>query len=186
MTKKERFSQLISDSGYSFSVQFRKGRTVTITVADDGQLFVRAPFHVDPSVLCDFVDKKSSWIDNKRREGASAVMLPTLTTSEKKIAAKNVRERANLFLQGYEGKMPKKIFIRFSKTRWGSCSTLGNISLNGYLSFLPDDLFQYVLYHELCHLYVWNHSSAFWDLLAKWISSPKSKRKLLRNYRIPD
>lgn len=52
--------------------------------------------------------------------------------------------------------------IKNQRTRWGSCSTTGRISLNCKLLFLPRDLVRYVMLHELCHLLESNHSAKFW------------------------
>ncbi len=55
--------------------------------------------------------------------------------------------------------------VRFQRTRWGSCSARGSISLNGCLLFLPENLTRYILLHELCHTRELNHSAAYWRLL---------------------
>ncbi len=66
------------------------------------------------------------------------------------------------------------IQIRGQKTRWGSCSSRGTISLNCKLLFLPAHLVSYIIMHELCHTVHLNHSKNFWALLSSFEPSCKT------------
>ncbi len=74
------------------------------------------------------------------------------------------------------------VSVRLQKSRWGSCSAKGNISLNASLLFLPDVLVRHVLVHELTHLKHLNHSPAFWQDVSKFDTNCKEHRELLRQY----
>lgn len=58
-----------------------------------------------------------------------------------------------------------KVYIRDQKTRWGSCSSRKNLSLNWRLILMPPKIVDYIIVHELTHLEMPNHSRAFWKLM---------------------
>jgi predicted metal-dependent hydrolase len=59
----------------------------------------------------------------------------------------------------------ERVVIRCQRTRWGSCSTRGTVSLNCSLVFLPPDVVRYLFVHELAHTKHMNHSAGFWRLV---------------------
>lgn len=76
----------------------------------------------------------------------------------------------------------KQLRLRKMRSRWGSCSSEANISLNIYLIQLPWDLIDYVMLHELVHTTQHNHSRAFWDELSSHYPNFKDARKNLKMY----
>ncbi|MBT8437090.1 MAG: M48 family metallopeptidase, partial [Gammaproteobacteria bacterium] len=81
-----------------------------------------------------------------------------------------------------------KMSVRSQKTRWGSCSRRGNISLNDQLLFLPAKTVEYLMIHELCHTRHLNHSKAFWTLVESHCPDFRAHEKLLNDSRnlVPD
>lgn len=71
--------------------------------------------------------------------------------------------------------------VRAQRTRWGSCSSSGTISLNRNLVFLPEHLVHYVLAHELTHVRVPNHSARFWALLESMAPGADGHRVAMRS-----
>ncbi|MFO7816902.1 MAG: M48 family metallopeptidase [Thermodesulfobacteriota bacterium] len=78
------------------------------------------------------------------------------------------------------GLYPANVRVRMQKTRWGSCSEKGNINLNAKLLFLPPELVDQLLVHELCHLAVPDHSVRFWDMVARFRPDYREMEKGLR------
>lgn len=79
------------------------------------------------------------------------------------------------------GLYPNKISFKKMKTRWGSCSSNKNISLNILLAKYNPQIIDYVILHELCHLLEMNHSYKFWHLVEKYMPNYKQIKKLLNN-----
>ncbi len=88
--------------------------------------------------------------------------------------------RINFFNQIYNFRV-NRITIRNQKTRWGSCSKRGNINFNYKIALLPQELSDYIIVHELCHLGEFNHSKDFWNLVARVIPDYKERRKKLNS-----
>lgn len=73
-----------------------------------------------------------------------------------------------------------RVFIKNHKSRWGSCSKLGNLNFNYKLVHLPLQITDYIIVHELCHLAEFNHSPKFWALVARTTPNHLRLRRQLR------
>jgi len=75
---------------------------------------------------------------------------------------------------------PNRVTIRRQKTRWGSCSTKGNLNFNWKVIMAPVEVIDYLVIHELCHLIHHNHSPEFWNLVAGYLPDYKVRRAWLK------
>ena len=75
-----------------------------------------------------------------------------------------------------------RISIREQKTRWGSCSSAGNLNFNWRLIFAPEEVLDYVVVHELAHRKEMNHSKAFYAVVESVLPDYKSSRRWLREH----
>ena len=75
---------------------------------------------------------------------------------------------------------PTRLAIRNQRTRWGSCSTTGALSFNWRLLLAPEPVLDYVVWHEVCHLVVMDHSNRFWSLVERHVPDYREPRRWLR------
>ncbi|MFH0908569.1 MAG: SprT family zinc-dependent metalloprotease [bacterium] len=77
---------------------------------------------------------------------------------------------------------PKGVTMRSQRTRWGSCSVRGHISLNWRLVMAPPEVLSYVVIHELAHLAEHNHGPGFWSLVATFCPDFRLHKKWLKQH----
>jgi predicted metal-dependent hydrolase len=94
--------------------------------------------------------------------------------------AKEPLKNLTLSLAKEKNLQPNSVTIRNQKSRWGSCSARGTISLNWRLILMPDHLQTHIILHELAHMIHPNHSADFWNLLNRWDAEFETNKRLLR------
>ena len=167
------------------TISFGKRKRLKITLDDDGRVCAFAPKYLPLKDIDRFVESNIDWIEKHRIKLEQRIRLPEIDPSEQKRIARIIKARASAFMAVYDGKKPVRISVRNMTSRWGSCSGNGNISLNIHLLDVEPELFEYVLIHELSHLYHMNHSAAFWAQVAKYCPDYQKRRAALRKYQIP-
>ena len=164
-------------------------KTVAIQVNSDLSVTVRAPYSASENDIEEILKKKEAWISRhiekikKTKERFEAEPTEKLTR-EKVIALaeealKVIPERVEYFAKVI-GVTYGKITVRNQKTRWGSCSSKGNLNFNCLLMLAPPEVLDYVVVHELCHRKQMNHSKAFWLEVEKVLPNYKEVRKWLK------
>lgn len=149
-------------------------KTVSIQVNQDLSITVRAPQRVTQKEIKRILEKNDSWIQKHiemlREKQAEAEDVKKLTAEEIKTLAeqalKLIPQRVEYFARQVVVTYGR-ITIRNQKTRWGSCSSKGNLNFNCLLMLAPTEILDYVVVHELCHRKEMNHSKAFWTEVEK-------------------
>ena len=164
-------------------------KTVAIQVNSDLSVTVRAPRSVSEKDIEEILKKKEAWISKhieKIKETKERVEAePTEKLTREKVIAlaeealKVIPERVEYFAKVI-GVTYGKITVRNQKTRWGSCSSKGNLNFNCLLMLAPPEVLDYVVVHELCHRKQMNHSKAFWLEGEKVLPDYKEARKWLK------
>ena len=164
-------------------------KTVAIQVNSDLSVTVRAPRSASEKDIEEILKKKEAWISKhieKIKEAKERFEAePTEKLTREKVIAlaeealKVIPERVEYFAKVI-GVTYGKITIRNQKTRWGSCSSKGNLNFNCLLMLAPPEVLDYVVVHELCHRKQMNHSKAFWLEVEKVLPNYKEVRKWLK------
>ena len=165
-------------------------RTISIQVNPDMTVIVRAPLRASDRVINKFIKEKEDWIYKqldklaKQQKEINERGIEKLSNEDIKSLAKRaveyIPERVSYYAE-IMGVTYGRITIRNQRTRWGSCSSKGNLNFNCLLMLAPRDIIDYVVVHELSHRKEMNHSRAFWNEVGKVIPDYKEKVKWLKN-----
>ena len=161
-----------------------KRKTAALQVQENGSILVRAPYAMSSLQIEVFVQKHRAWITKTQKQILNRQQTCHMITDEERrtgIEAAMVRipQRVAYFAKRM-GVTYGRITIRDQKTRWGSCSTKGNLNFNWKLVLMPPELLDYVVVHELAHRREMNHSSRWWAVVEAELPDYLERRKLLR------
>ncbi|MGN0573260.1 MAG: M48 family metallopeptidase, partial [Acutalibacteraceae bacterium] len=148
-------------------------KTISIQVKPN-EVIIRAPLRMKEKEIEKFVELKRNWIEKHLKslsekqkaleniEPYSEEEIRSLVAKAKEIIPGRVKYYADII-----GVTCNRITIRCQRTRWGSCSSKGNLSFNCLLVLLPDEIIDSVIVHELCHRKHMNHSAKFYEEVEK-------------------
>ena len=162
----------------------RSGRTtVSLEITHDGSVLVRCPMQVPVAALDRFVEQKRPWIQKHRAARAGIPQRPPLTMAEIHALADramaDIPRRVEHFAP-LVGVTFGSITIRNQRSRWGSCSSKGNLNFNCLLMLCPSPVVDYVVVHELCHRLEMNHSPRFWALVEQILPDYRQQKQWLK------
>lgn len=164
-------------------------KSVGIQVNADLTVTVRAPWNVSDNEIQRIIQKKEPWIQKhltqmkERREEYEKSGRQPLTAEDIQKLAQQALEYIPKRVEYFSkiiGVTYGRITIRNQKTRWGSCSSKGNLNFNCLLMLTPPEVIDYVVVHELCHRKQMNHSKKFWAEVEKILPDYKESIKWLK------
>lgn len=167
-------------------------KTLAIEIRPDMRVIVRAPYQASGSYIEQFISARADWIaehlrmqEQKNRQCNDALPVKKLSNNDiKKLADKActcIPERVAHFAP-LVGVTYGRITIRNQRTRWGSCSSRGNLNFNCLLMLTPPEVIDYVVVHELCHRKEMNHSQLFWNEVARVLPGYAEQEKWLKTH----
>ena len=168
-----------------------KRRTISIGVDSEG-VIVRAPERMPKREIDSFIIRNEKWIDKhlelaEKKKKEEAGLIP-LTFDEIKDLADKAKKYIPERVKHYSALIGVKygrVTIRNQRTRWGSCSSKGNLNFNCLLMLTPPEVIDSVVVHELCHLKEMNHSKRFYgEVLRVFPEYRKCERWLKENGRM--
>lgn len=164
-------------------------KTYGISVAPGGKVTVRIPLRGSERFAVSMAEEKKEWIARSVRKMQTVEQRPAqkektpyerrLEAPYRQAAKEYIPKRVALFANEL-GVTYGTVTIRDQKTRWGSCSSKGNLSFNWRLILAPPKVLDYVVVHELCHRKEMNHSSRFWTLVESIMPDYRDHRKWLK------
>ena len=159
-------------------------KSVTIQITPDGKVLVRCPKGAKNRDIQAVVEAKRDWIESNLREIAARPVMPKLTRPQLKALAQQAADTLPRLAQQYAARVGVtygRISIRAQRTRWGSCSSEGNLNFNCLLMLAPPQVQAYVVVHELCHRKQMNHSDRFWQEVARVMPDYRIHKQWLKD-----
>jgi hypothetical protein len=146
-------------------------RTISLEVCED-YIKLRIPRRLSDTERDLFLEKHVGWLKKKLKaenqpRKSNFPPYDLLTSKEKSVIRQAFEERVAYHAQ-IMGITYGRISVRDQKTRWGSCSSKGNLNFNYRLYYMPQHLMDYVIIHELSHRRQMNHSKLFWAEVQKY------------------
>ena len=163
-------------------------RTLSAQIKE-GRLIVRAPLRTTDAEIRQFLEQHRQWLEKHMLESRSLEQakagirkLTKAEIAELRRKAKAVIPERAAYYAPLIGVSYGTITIRCQKTRWGSCSSKGNLNFNCLLMLTPAGVIDSIVVHELCHRKVMNHSARFYAEVLKVLPDYRQHQRWLKDH----
>jgi len=170
-----------------YTIEKSHRRTLSMEVKPDGTVMIKAPKFVSDAEIGRFVSSRSGWIEKTVKKvlvkNAGLSEVERMTDTELRVLKRKARAMIMPLVEEYADLMGVTygtVSIRAQKTRWGSCSSKGNLNFNCLLALCPEGVMRYVVVHELSHRRHMNHSKAFWSMVEEYMPDYKEQKLYLK------
>lgn len=158
-------------------------KTISLSVDDNLNAVVRAPYGVSTEKIKDFVKNNREWLMNATER--KKAQLERTDLSEDEIInlihhAKDVIPKRVEYYSKIMNLSPTGIKITKAKKRFGSCNGKNSLCFSCFLMKYPMEAVDYVVVHELAHIKHHNHSKDFYNLINHYMPDYKQREKLLK------
>jgi len=164
-------------------------KTVSIRINPDQTVTMRVPSRMPEAEIERILREKQAWIQkhlrllSERQKQMEMDAVEPLSMEEINRLAKQALDmipKRVAFYAPLVGVDYGRITIRNQRTRWGSCSSKGNLNFNCLLMLAPSEVLDYVVVHELCHRKQMNHSRLFWAEVGRVLPDYAKSEKWLK------
>ena len=164
-------------------MRVRRARRYILRVRPDGTLRVTIPRGGSRAEAIAFLSRHLGWVAKERQRAREqlANVPPEREAELRSLAVATLIPRLHE-LAALHGLTVSRVSIRNQRSRWGSCSRQGAISLNFRLVQMPAWVTDYVLIHELMHLQQQNHAPRFWRLVERACPEFREAERWLRRH----
>ncbi len=165
-----------------YRIEKKKVKHAKVRIAG-GKVWVVIPYGVDPQKI---IEKSRPWVEKTMKK---------LEAMKKELEPFGISDRSPGEFRGrvieYALEYAKtlnttveRILFRKMKTRWGSCSSKGSVTINTDARYLPERLLRYLVFHEVAHRLEMNHGKGFWEIISKRFPDYKELDRALKFYRL--
>ena len=164
----------------NYKLIYANRKSISMRIDENGQLIVRAPHFTSKAEIEKIINKHKSQLEKMQKNAlAKEKAISEIDKAELEVKLKNI---VLPLVEKYSKEMgvsPENVKFTNAKKRFGSCNSKKTICFSRYLALYPEAAIEYVVVHEMAHLFEMNHSPRFYAVVEKYLPDWRDRKKLL-------